>query len=140
MMLPPMLQSFTTDLTLLSGGEAFVCSRYGRANNPKFGTCWCQFDAEGHRHERDPTWRFVLGLHQEERNWVLKMHRNLGHPGSAKLIEPCKHLGCPKHIMEAIPHLQCARRLETSKPSIPRPGAIHEPELWRHSFKMQPPS
>ena len=77
-----------------------------------------------------------LGLDQEERNWVLKMHRNLGHPGSAKLVEHCKHLGCPKHIIEAIPQLQCATCLETSRPSIPRPSAIHEPEDFGDTVSM----
>ena len=77
-----------------------------------------------------------LNLDKEERNWVLKMHRNLGHPGHAKLMEHCKHLGCPKHIVTAIPHLRCATCLETSKPSIPRPSAIHEPEDFGDTISM----
>ena len=77
-----------------------------------------------------------LNLDKEERNWVLKMHRNLGHPGHAKLMEHCNHLGCPKHIVTAIPHLRCATCLETSKPSIPRPSAIHEPEDFGDTISM----
>ena len=77
-----------------------------------------------------------LQLNKEERNWLLKMHRNLGHPGHAKLMEHCKHLGCPKHIVEAVPYLRCATCLETSKPSIPRPSAIHEPEDFGDAVSM----
>ena len=77
-----------------------------------------------------------LGLDKEERQWLLKMHRNMGHPGSAKLIEHCRHLGCPKHIMEAIPHLKCATCLETSRPHVPRPSAIHEPEDFGDTISM----
>ena len=77
-----------------------------------------------------------LNLNQEERHWLLKMHRNLGHPGSAKLMEHCRHLGCPKHLIEAIPHLKCPTCLETSKPSIPRPSAIHEPEDFGDTVSM----
>ena len=64
-----------------------------------------------------------LGLPANEQAWVLKLHRNLGHPGSPKLVEFCRQL---KRILQAIPDLQCSTCKETQGPRIPRPGAIHE--------------
>ena len=61
-----------------------------------------------------------------EQAWVLKLHRNLGHPGSAKLVDFCRQLKCPDRILQAIPDLQCSTCEETQGPRIARPGAIHE--------------
>ena len=77
-----------------------------------------------------------LQLNKEERNWLLKIHRNLGHPGAAKLTEFCRQLGCPSHVLAGINHLKCSTCLETSKPTIPRPGAIHEPEDFGDTLSM----
>ena len=64
-------------------------------------------------------------LSQEERQWLLKLHRNLGHPGSIKLQEYCRQLECEPRIIKAIDHLRCSTCLEASQPSIARPSAIH---------------
>ena len=77
-----------------------------------------------------------LKLNREERNWLLKIHRNLGHPGAAKLTEFCRQLGCPSHVLAGINHLRCSTCLETSKPTIPRPGAIHEPKDFGDTISM----
>ena len=75
-------------------------------------------------------------LTKEEQNWLLKIHRNLGHPGAAKLTEYCRQLGCPSHILAGVGHLRCSTCLETSRPTIPRPGAIHEPEDFGDTISM----
>ena len=77
-----------------------------------------------------------LNLNKEERIWLLKIHRNLGHPGAAKLTEFCRQLGCPPHVIAGIQHLRCSTCLETAKPTIPRPGAIHEPEDFGDTISM----
>ena len=66
-------------------------------------------------------------LSSEEQNWLLKLHRNLGHPGTAKLTEFCRQLQCPEHISKAIGDLRCSTCQETKGPVISRPSAIHEP-------------
>ena len=75
-------------------------------------------------------------LKREDQNWLLKLHRNLGHPGTAKLTQYCRQLGCPDDIIAAIDHLRCSTCQETSKPSIARPSAIHEVEDFGDTISM----
>ena len=63
----------------------------------------------------------------EEQNWLLKLHRNLGHPGSIKLRESCKQLNCPEHVIKAVSDLRCSTCQEIRGPVASRPSAIHEP-------------
>ena len=66
-------------------------------------------------------------LGAEEQNWLLKLHRNLGHPGAMKLREFCKQLNCPERITKAVSDIRCSTCQETKGPAISRPSAIHEP-------------
>ena len=66
-----------------------------------------------------------LKLSKETQLWLLKIHRNLGHPGATKLKEFCKQLGCPTEVLEAIDHLKCSTCEESKGPAIARPSAIH---------------
>ena len=66
-------------------------------------------------------------LSAEEQNWLLKLHRNLGHPGSAKLVTFCKQLQCPDHVLKGISDMRCSTCQEMRGPTISRPSAIHEP-------------
>ena len=66
-------------------------------------------------------------LSTEEQSWLLKLHRNLGHPGSIKLKEFCKQLNCPDRITKAVSDLRCSTCQEVRGPVISRPSAIHEP-------------
>lgn len=65
-------------------------------------------------------------LKAEEQNWLLKLHRNLGHPGATKLTEFCRQLQCPEHLLKAIQDLRCSTCQETRGPVVSRPSAIHE--------------
>eukprot|EP00434_Breviolum_minutum_P029213 symbB.v1.2.025839.t2/scaffold2536.1/size76742/5 len=65
-------------------------------------------------------------LTSEEQSWMLKLHRNLGHPGTQKLTEFCRQLGCPERILHAIPDIRCSTCAEAGRPKISRPSAIHE--------------
>ncbi len=67
-----------------------------------------------------------LELKSEEQAWMLKLHRNLGHPGSAKLQEFCRQLNCPDRILQAIPDIQCSACVENRNPRVARTAAIHE--------------
>lgn len=64
-------------------------------------------------------------LDPENRQWLLKIHRNLGHPSSTKLLEFCRQLQCPKEILQGIPDIRCSTCLENKRPDIARPSAIH---------------
>ena len=66
-----------------------------------------------------------LKLSKETQLWLLKIHRNLGHPGATKLKEFCKQVGCPTEVLEAIDHLKCSTCEESKGPTIARPSAIH---------------
>ena len=68
-----------------------------------------------------------LKLSQEEQAWLLKLRRNLGHPGTAKLTEFCKQLQCPDAMIRAIGDLKCSTCQEAKRPVISRPSSIHEP-------------
>ena len=68
-----------------------------------------------------------LKLTSEEQSWLIKIHRNLGHPGSQKLQNFCRQLNCPNHILQAIPDMKCSTCTELRPPSISRSAAIHEP-------------
>ena len=65
-------------------------------------------------------------LKSEEQSWLLKVHRNMGHPSASKLQQFCKSLGCPNNLLQAIPDLRCSTCLETSQPKVARNSAIHE--------------
>ena len=67
-----------------------------------------------------------LELKTEEQSWLLKLHRNLGHPGVTKLQEFCRQLNCPDRILQAIPDIKCSACAENRMPSVARTAAIHE--------------
>ena len=68
----------------------------------------------------------MQALKTDEQAWLLKLHRNLGHPGSQKLMTFCRQLQCEERVIKAIPDLKCSTCQETKGPTIPRPSAIHE--------------
>ena len=65
-------------------------------------------------------------LPPETQSWILKVHRNLGHPGAQKLTEFCRQLGCEKQILSAIGDLRCSTCIENQVPKLARPSSIHE--------------
>lgn len=66
-------------------------------------------------------------LTSEDQSWLLKVHRNMGHPSAGKLQTFCKQLGCPDKLLQAIPDLRCSTCMETSMPKGSRTSAIHDP-------------
>jgi hypothetical protein len=63
-------------------------------------------------------------LKSEMQSWLLKVHRNMGHPSAAKHQRFCRQLGCPDAILQAIPDIRCSTCLETSQPKGSRTSAI----------------
>ena len=78
----------------------------------------------------------MLELNKEEQAWLLKIHRNLGHPGAVKLQDFCKQLNCPDRILQAIPDLKCSVCLENVSPKIARIAAIHDPSDFGDIISM----
>ena len=68
----------------------------------------------------------MIALPQSDQSWLLKLHRNLGHPSKQKMEYVCKQLGCNAEILRAIPDIRCSTCLESRGPEIPRPGAVKE--------------
>lgn len=67
-----------------------------------------------------------LALDNETQKWLLKIHRNMGHPGNQKLMNFCRQIQCPEKIVQGVSDLKCSTCLENKSPSIARPSAIHE--------------
>ena len=65
-------------------------------------------------------------LNPEEKSWLLKVHRNLGHPGVQKMQAFCKQVGCPHEMLQALHDMRCSTCIESKGPQIPRSSAIHE--------------
>ena len=57
-----------------------------------------------------------MALKPETKGWLLKLHKNLGHPGSAKLQAFCKHMQCAPDIIDAIEHIKCSTCMELKDP------------------------
>ena len=78
----------------------------------------------------------MLSLKPDQRVWLIKIHKNLGHPGAAKMQAFCKQMMCPPEVIEAIPHIKCSTRICESKgPAIPRPSVIHEEQILGTLFQ-----
>lgn len=67
-----------------------------------------------------------LALDQDIQRWLIKIHRNMGHPGNQKLMNFCRQIQCPEAIVQGVADLKCSTCLENKAPNIARPSAIHE--------------
>ena len=65
-----------------------------------------------------------LQLEKSTQMWLLKLHRNLGHPSASKLTEACRQLNCSSKIINALSDLRCSTCVENQRPSIPRVSAL----------------
>eukprot|EP00434_Breviolum_minutum_P042887 symbB.v1.2.038193.t1/scaffold5827.1/size23306/2 len=65
-------------------------------------------------------------LAREEQQWIRKIHKNLGHPNAAKLINVLKGQKCDSRIIDAIPDFHCSTCHELSQPKKARPATIPE--------------
>ena len=67
----------------------------------------------------------VQKLDPESRAWLLRVHKNLGHPDVQKLQIFLRECKVDSGIVEAVPDLHCPTCHEPQGPKIGRPAAIH---------------
>ena len=83
---------------------------------------------ERKNHEEKPETQHVehgekfKALAREEQQWIRKIHKNLGHPNAAKLINVLKGQKCDSRIIDAIPDFHCSTCHELSQPKKARPA------------------
>lgn len=65
-------------------------------------------------------------LTPEERQWIKKIHVNLGHPNKEKLKNLLNIQNCSKHLIDAIDDFQCSTCAELQLPRTARPAVMHE--------------
>ena len=69
----------------------------------------------------------VQAPEKRERDWLVRVHQNLGHPSNEKLCQMLRQQDVKAHICQAVADLKCAVCQETKRPTIARTAAIHEP-------------
>ena len=67
----------------------------------------------------------ILALPTEERAWLLKVHKNMGHPNPTKLKTFCQQMNCRTEMIEAIDDLKCSTCIESKGPELAKPSSIH---------------
>ena len=77
-----------------------------------------------------------LQLDKSTQMWLLKLHRNLGHPSASKLAEACRQLDCSQEIINSLADLKCSTCLENQRPSIPRISALKSEGDFGDSISM----
>lgn len=89
------------------------------------------FDLTGQKHR--PAF---LALSREEQQWLLKLHRNMGHPGVQKLRFVCQQLGCSPEIQKAVSDLRSSTCQEVKRLEIPGLSAVKEPHDFGDVISM----
>lgn len=97
----------------------------------------CDDDPEdldrGLKHERGPLFQ---QLPKEDRQMLMKIHKNAGHPGADKLAYLLRQQGFRPEVVAAVPDMRCATCEATRGPRISRPSAIHSPCDFNDSISM----
>ena len=68
-----------------------------------------------------------LALPKGEKQWLSKIHYNLGHPNVSKLQMVLKQQGYASEIVEAVADFKCSTCHELQNPRIARPSVLSEP-------------
>ena len=69
----------------------------------------------------------IQALDKREREWLVRVHQNLGHPGNDKLSQMLRQQDVKSHLCQAVADLRCAVCQEAKRPHVARSAAIHEP-------------
>lgn len=77
-----------------------------------------------------------LQLDKSTQMWLLKLHRNLGHPSAPKLAEACRQLDCPPEIISGLADMKCSTCVENQRPAIPRTSALKSEGDFGDSISM----
>ena len=67
-----------------------------------------------------------LALTREEQQWIKKIHKNLGHPNAAKLMNVLRGQKCESRLVDAIPDFHCSTCHELCQPKRARPATLPE--------------
>ena len=65
-------------------------------------------------------------LHPCDRQWLLKAHRNLGHPNNEKLQQALRDQHMPEAMIEAAKALRCSTCEEVQRPKLARPATLKD--------------
>ena len=74
-----------------------------------------------------------LNLPIEDRQWLSKIHHNLGHPNCAKLQAVLKQQGYDERFIHGLTDFRCGTCHELQEPRIARPASISEPKDFNDS-------
>ena len=66
-------------------------------------------------------------LNAQEKQDLVKLHKNLGHPDPLRLAHHLKEAGAHEHVIEAAKEYVCDACVETSKFRHQRPAKLHDP-------------
>ena len=74
-----------------------------------------------------------LKLILQERQWLSKIHHNLGHPNQTKLQAVLKNQGFDDRLIQGLSDFQCGTCHEVQEPKIARPASLSEPKDFNDS-------
>ena len=69
----------------------------------------------------------IHALSQKERDWLIRMHQNLGHPNNQKLSMMLAQQGIDHRYVQAVQDLRCSSCQESKGPVLSKVATIHEP-------------
>ena len=81
-------------------------------------------DLDAHHLKHGP--RF-LSLTPEEKQSLVRIHRNMGHPSAERLMHLLRQQGFRSECVDAVQDMRCSTCEMTSKPKSSRPAVIKEP-------------
>jgi hypothetical protein len=77
-----------------------------------------------------------MRLSSEQRQQLIRMHSNLGHPNVTLLGNVLRDQGWPMEAMEGLKDMHCPTCFEQSRPKIARPSHLSEPRQFNDLITM----
>ena len=65
-------------------------------------------------------------LHPHDRQWLMKAHKNLGHPSNEKLQAALREQHMPEALIEAAKVMRCSSCEEVQRPKLARPATLKD--------------
>ena len=108
---------------------SLVSSRAQLHDQPKICEGWAPPPVPLH----GPAFR---SLSADEKNQLVKLHKNLGHPDPAVLSRHLQMQGSPPHVIAGVQDYVCDSCVESKKPFHQRPAKLHEPKEFNQMLGM----
>ena len=70
--------------------------------------------------------RSFRALSVEQKQWLVKVHQNLGHPAAEKLCHVLSEQGASPELIQAAKELKCSTCLESQRPRLARPATVKD--------------